>query len=448
MNWVLFLLVLLAYLITGWEQLGWTATQTQDVISPMQHMNQAMLDASSQAITLALGLIGVMMLFLGLIKILEQGGALTSMAKLLYPLFKPLFPEIPPEHPAMGAMMMNLSANILGLGNAATPFGIRAMQSLNQLNPTPGTATNAMILFLVINTTCVTVLPTKIIAMRSAAGSADPAGVIPTILTASLIATILAVLLTKFIQRFFPMPIMATMATPNPISQTEHISNVCLSTFSTTPTFSTSHPSTSSVPSVPIWASIFAISILISLIPVTIFYGHYFSPWVIPTLTIVIFSFGMIKKIKIYECFIEGAKEGFDIAIKIMPYLVAILLAVAMFRESGGLDYLTRHLGQYTDYLGLPPEALPMALLRPFSGSGSFGLLASVLNDPNLGPDSYVGYLVSTLMGTTETSFYVLAVYFGAVQIKRFRHAVIAAVIADIIGVVCAVTIVSWLYTG
>jgi spore maturation protein SpmA len=427
MNWVLFLLVLLAYLITGWEQLGWTANQAQDLISPMQHMNQAMLDASSQAITLALGLIGVMMLFLGLIKILEQGGALTAMAKLLYPLFKPLFPEIPPEHPAMGAMMMNLSANILGLGNAATPFGIRAMQSLNQLNPHPGTATNAMILFLVINTTCVTVLPTKIIAMRSAAGSVDPAGVIPTILTASLIATILAVLTTKFIQRFFPNPLSQTAPVLEDLSLPD---------------------SPISTPRAPVWASVLAISILISLIPITIFYGHYFSPWVIPTLTIAIFSFGMIKKIKIYECFIEGAKEGFDIAIKIMPYLVAILLAVAMFRESGGLDYLTRHLGQYTDYLGLPPEALPMALLRPFSGSGSFGLLASVLNDPSLGPDSYVGYLVSTLMGTTETSFYVLAVYFGAVQIKRFRHAVIAAVIADIIGVVCAVTMVSWLYAG
>lgn len=424
MNWVLFILVLLAYLITGWEQLGWSAQSTQDAISPMQHMNQAMLDASSQAITLALGLIGVMMLFLGLIKILEQGGALAAMARLLYPLFKPLFPEIPPEHPAMGAMMMNLSANILGLGNAATPFGIRAMQSLNQLNPNPGTATNAMILFLVINTTCVTVLPTKIIAMRSAAGSVDPAGVIPTILTASLIATVLAVFLTKFIQRFFPTSALVSQIQDNPASPP---------------------PETSPA---PLWATLLTLSLLISLVPITILYGHYFSAWVIPTITIAIFSFGMLKKIKIYECFIEGAKEGFDVAIKIMPYLVAILLAVAMFRESGGLDYLTQLLGQYTHHLGLPPEALPMALLRPFSGSGSFGLLASVLNDPNLGPDSYVGYLVSTLMGTTETSFYVLAVYFGAVQIKQFRHAVIAAVIADIIGVVCAVSIVSWMYGG
>lgn len=428
MNWVLFLLVLLAYLITGWEQLSWSSMGAQDAISPMQHMNQAMLDASTQAITLAISLIGVMMLFLGLIKILEQGGALTAIARLMYPVFKPLFPEIPPEHPAMGAMMMNLSANVLGLGNAATPFGIRAMQSLNQLNPNPGTATNAMILFLVINTTCVTVLPTKIIAMRSAAGSSDPAGVIPAILTASLIATILAIILTKFIQRFFPDP-----------QNTSSIYVDASSPDASTTTASVANP-------MPLWTTALALTGLISLIPVTIFYGKYFSPWVIPSVTVAIFSFGMLKKIKIYECFIEGAKEGFDVAIKIMPYLVAILLAVAMFRESGGLDYITQLLGQYTRYLGLPAEALPMALLRPFSGSGSFGLLASVLNDPNLGPDSYVGYLVSTLMGTTETSFYVLAVYFGAIQIKRFRHAVLAAVVADIIGVVCAVTAVSWLF--
>lgn len=421
MNWVLFLLVLLAYLITGWEQLGWTAGQAHHAISPMQQMNLAMLEASSQAITLAIGLIGIMMLFLGLIKILEQGGALTAMARLMSPLFKPLFPEIPSDHPAMGAMMMNLSANILGLGNAATPFGIRAMQSLNQLNPNPGTATNAMILFLVINTTCVTVLPTKIIAMRAAAGSADPAGVIPAILTASLIATILAVLLTKFIQRFFPLPLISN--------------NIPATT-----------PAGAAIRPMPIWATVLSFFVLISLIPLTIYYGQSFSPWVIPSMTVGIFSFGMLKKIKIYACFIEGAKEGFEVAVKIMPYLVAILLAVAMFRASGGLDYLTQFLGQYTQHLGLPAEALPMALLRPFSGSGSFGLLASVLNDPNIGPDSYVGYLVSTLMGTTETSFYVLAVYFGAVQIKQFRHAVLAAVIADIIGVTCAVTAVSCLF--
>lgn len=428
MNWLLFIMVAAAYLGASYKQLLWVATTDETAIAPMQAMNTAMLDAATNAVTLAIGLIGIMMLFLGLMKILEQGGFLVVIAKLLHPILKPLFPEIPPHHPAMGAMIMNLSANVLGLGNAATPFGIRAMQELNHLNPLKGTATNAMILFMVINTTCVTVLPTKIIAMRLAAGSSDPAGVIPTILTASLIATILAILVTKLMQRFFPFPnteIRHELQT-NSIQSNDNPSEI--------------------IHGYPLWMSILAILGLIAVVPLTIIYGKSFSPWVIPTLLVVIFAYGMSKKIKIYECFVEGAKEGFEIAVRIMPYLVTILVAVAMLRSSGGLDFMTTHLSKITAPFGLPAEALPMALLRPLSGSGAFGILTSIINDPSIGPDSYVGYLVSTLMGTTETSFYILAVYFGAVQIKKFRHAVLAAILADIGGVIAAVMIVKWLY--
>jgi len=200
--------------------------------------------------------------------------------------------------------------------------------------------------------------------------------------------------------------------------------------------------------SYPAWISIAALGTIAAFIPLTIFYGRIISPWIIPGLTVALLGFGVAKKVRVYEAFVEGAKDGFNVAIRIIPYLVAILVAVGMFRSSGALEVFISGVAPFTSLFGMPAEALPMALLRPLSGSGAYGVLASIIQDPNIGPDSYAGYLVSTLQGSTETTFYVLAVYFGAVQIRRIRYALIAALCADAVGIAAAVFICSLLYGG
>ena len=184
----------------------------------------------------------------------------------------------------------------------------------------------------------------------------------------------------------------------------------------------------------PVWVSGIAMGILVSLIPATIFFGRSISPWIIPGLMLGFLTFGVARRVRIYEAFVEGAKDGFQVAVKIIPYLVAILVAVGMFRASGAMDAMVNLIGGLTAKLGMPAEALPMALLRPLSGSGAYGIMASIINNPAIGPDSYTGYLVSTFQGSTETTFYVLAVYFGAIQVRRIRHALAAALTADLVG--------------
>jgi spore maturation protein SpmB len=197
----------------------------------------------------------------------------------------------------------------------------------------------------------------------------------------------------------------------------------------------------------PAWVSGLALCLLVALIPVTVFFGKAVSPWIIPALMVGFLSFGVLRRVRIYEVFVEGAKEGFQVAVKIIPYLVAILVVVAMFRASGAMGAMVDWLGAWTGRVGMPAEALPMALLRPLSGSGAYGVLASIINDPAIGPDSYTGYLVSTLQGSTETTFYVLAIYFGAVQVRRIRHGLVAALTADLAGIIGAVVACSFLYS-
>jgi spore maturation protein SpmA/spore maturation protein SpmB len=423
MNAVFFAIVLISFLVAGYRQIT-AEPVAPDAGQPMEALATGMIDTAADSVTLAIGLVGVMSLFLGLMKVAEVGGLLTIIARLLRPLMVRIFPEVPAEHPAMGAMILNLSANVMGLGNAATPFGIRAMQELDKLNAHKGTATNAMVLFLAVNTSSVTLLPTGVIALRAAAGSAEPAAILPTTLFATLISTTVAILSAKLYQRWFPMgPV------PDPVEGEEagEIEEIA--------------PIAEESGAYPGWVSALALLGVVVLIPLAILYGRAVSPWIIPGLMVALLGFGMSRGVRVYEVFVDGAKDGFQVAIRIIPYLVAILVAVGMFRASGAMELLIQPLGIVTELIGLPAEALPMALLRPLSGSGAYGILASILSDPATGPDTYVGFLVSTFQGSTETTFYVLAVYFGAVNIRRIRHALAAGLTADIAGVAAAVAI-------
>ncbi len=437
MNVIFFLLVIVAFIVAGFRQVLWN---DGIVDAPMDALSRAMVEAATGAVDLSIGLVGVMALFLGLMKVAEAGGLLVIIARTVRPLMVRLFPDVPADHPAMGAMVLNLSANALGLGNAATPFGIRAMQELDKLNPDKGTATNAMALFLAINTSSVTLLPTGVIALRAAAGSADPAGILPTTLFATIVSTTLAIVSCKLYQRYWPAPDKTpatdpqeTPAAPEPVTGAELPGE-------------TETLAAETGEGYPVWVSYLVLGVIAGLIPLMVLYGKHVAPWIIPGLMVALLGFGVLRRVAIYEAFVEGAKEGFQVALRIIPYLVAILVAVGMFRASGAMDMIIGPLGKLTTPLGLPPEALSMALLRPLSGSGAYGVLASLIEDPSIGPDSYTGYLVSTLQGSTETTFYVLAVYFGAVQIRRVRHALAAGLTADLAGVVAAVVIVSLLF--
>lgn len=437
-NVIFLALVAIAFIAAAYRQLF----LPPEIPMPMDALSAAMLESAGSAVTLAIGLVGVMTLFLGLMKVAEAGGLLVIIAKAVRPLMQRLFPEVPPDHPAMGAMILNISANALGLGNAATPFGIRAMQELEKLNAAPGTATNAMVLFLAINTSSVTLLPTGVIALRAAAGSLDPAAIVPTTLFATICSTAVAIIVAKVLQRSWssarplaPGPLTgigdpAPLPTPLPGGP------------------SAAEPETGAMSpdAYPLWVSLLVLASIAGLVPLTIVYGRAIAPWIIPGLMVVLLGFGAARGVRIYEVFIEGAKDGFQVALRIIPYLVAILVAVGMLRASGALAALIGPLGVLTGPLGLPAEALPMALLRPLSGSGAFGVLASIINDPAIGSDSYTGILVSTFQGSTETTFYVIAVYFGAVGIRRMRHALPTALGADLAGIAAAVLICSSLY--
>jgi spore maturation protein SpmA len=403
----------------------------------MQAVSSSALDAAKKSVELALGLVGAMSLFLGLMKVAQDGGLLRVIASAASPVMRRLFPEIPEDHPAMSAMILNIASNVLGLGNAATPFGVRAMQELDRLNPVKGTATNAMVLFLAINTAGLAIIPTSVVALRSAAGSKDPAGIFFTTWFASAAATIVAILAAKLLSGL--PPYRAT----NPHGVV---------------TGAIAAPAAPSIPDEPArtpprfggWiAAAYAAAVGLAL---GIHIGHdvgvrpwgdvargVLSFWVIPFLIAGLVLFGWARGARVYESFVEGAKEGFQVALRIIPYLVAILVAVGMFRASGCLDLFVAAVSPLTAPLGLPAEAVPMAILRPLSGSGAFGVMSEILS--TRGPDTYLGYLVSTMQGSTDTTFYVLAVYFGAVGIKNTRHAVPAGLLVDAAGIAAAVLI-------
>jgi spore maturation protein SpmA len=392
----------------------------------LKDVTNAAISYAETSVKIALGLIGIMALWLGIMKIAEEAGVITYIARGLRPVTQKLFPDVPHDHPAMGSMIMNISATFLGLGNAATPFGIKAMEDLNTLNPNKGTATNAMCTFLVINTASFALMPTTAIALRAASGSSNPALIIGTTMFGSFCATIVGITVAKLFEKF-------SMNTGS--SKFAGLLNfkffIAVFVFAAvTALFSFSG-------FIGVISSLFNPELLKSAIQII-------STIAIPLVIFLFVLIGFIKKVKVYETFVEGAKEGFNVAVTIIPYLVAILMAIGIFRTGGAMNWLVFVLNPITDFIGMPVEALPMALMRPLSGSGSLGIMAEIISVH--GPDSFIGILVSTFYGSTETTFFVLAVYFGAVNIKNTRHALPAGLISDIAGILAALFIVKLLY--
>jgi len=436
------------------------------ITGPMSVADSAFTMAKA-AITLALGLIGGMMLWLGMLRIAEKAGLVSAIARAIRPLMTRLFPDVPADHPAMGAMILNMAANLLGLGNAATPLGLKAMQELDRLNPHPGTATNAMATFLAINTSSVTVIPATALIYLSAAGVPDPHAIVVPSILATACSTLVAILAVRAYQR---LPAFAIRAEPIPASE-------AAAAASTRPLSAGGRVllvlagamvlSTVTLELRPDWrdhvlqstglgelvarqdaeraaglavgeaASALEASekatrpegwrgVLVSV-----------SALVIPCLFVGFTVIATARGVRVYEEFVDGAKEGWDVAKRIMPFLVAILVAMGMFRDSGALTLLQWAVSPVLRLVGFPPDLLPLALMRPLSGSGSSGLLAELLARPDL--PVQLKYTAATMFGSTETTFYVLAVYFGSVAIRRSRHALAAGLTADLAGMTSAV---------
>ncbi len=410
----------------------------------MKELTDAVLQDSRKAVDLSLKLIGVMAFFLGLMKVAEDGGLLRLIARFVAPVMRRLFPTVPEDHPAMSAMIMNIGSNMMGLANAATPFGIRAIEELDKLNGRKGTATNAMVLFLAINTAGLAVLPSGVIGLRAAAGSADATGIFFPTWFASGCATITGVLVAFFLSR-----LPRYRASEPPGIEAE-------------PTPATTEgeelPDAGPVGQVIAWRRLaqwgFWLLFLVLLVrhltlstieqPMHELVRDVMSYWIPPAIILGVSLFGWSRGVRVYESLVEGAKGGFQVAVRIIPFLVAIVVAVGMFRASGGMEHLVRYLGPVTSLIGLPAEALPMAILRPLTGSGAMGFMAESMS--TYGPDSLIGYMVSTFQGSTETTFYVLAVYFGAVGVTRTRHALPACLAADAAGILAAVFIVNVMF--
>ena len=365
-------------------------------------------DPAKTAFEISLGLTGVLSLWMGIMKIGERGGLVNALARGLAPIFNRIFPDIPKGHPVTGAMFMNVAANMLGLDNAATPMGLKAMQELQELNPKKDTASNPMIMFLVLNTSGLTLIPMSVLLYRTQLGAAQPTDVFIPILIATTVSTIAGLIITSIYQRInlFNRTMMLFLL------------GVCLSVAAGT------------------WGVTMLSRVQIELFSTTLANVLLFA-------VIVMFIVsGLIKRINVYETFIEGAKEGFSTAVRIIPYMVAILVAVGVFRASGGMDVLigavswcVEACGGNSDFVG----ALPTAIMKPLSGSGARGMMIDAMT--TYGADSFVGRLACMFQGATDTTFYILAVYFGSVGIQKTRHAVACGLFADLAGILAAIAI-------
>jgi spore maturation protein SpmA len=363
---------------------------------------------------ISLGLTGALTLWMGLLKVGEKGGVVNILGKLIGPLFQKLFPDLPKDHPAYGSIMLNIAANMLGLDNAATPMGLKAMGEMQDVNPKKDTASNSQIMFLVINAAGLTIIPVSIIVYRTQLGAANPADIFIPILISTFCASLTGMISVAIIQKInlLDKVILAYLG-----GLTAIIAGI-IYYFSTLPKEQITTLST-----------LAANFILISII----------------TLFIVL---ALIKKVNVYDAFIEGAKEGFGIAVKIIPFLVAILVAIGIFRASGAMDLIIAGLSQFFAWIGVDTQftkALPVAFMKPLSGSGARGLMIDAMT--TYGTDSFVGRLACTMQGTTDTTFYIIAVYFGSVGIKNTRYSIGCGLLADLAGFTAAI-LVAYLFFG
>ncbi len=403
--WIAFFLIAFAVALFKLLVLGDQAVFSQ--------LMEAMFALSKTAFEISLGLTGILALWLGIMKIGERSGFVELLTRCLTPLFRRLMPDIPKNHPSLGSMVMNISANALGLDNAATPLGIKAMKELQTINPDKDSASNAQILFLVINTSAVTLFPVTIFTYRAQMGAANPTDVFIPILLATYMSTLIGLLSVAWVQKInlldrvvlaylggFTLLVLALLGYFASLPQQEMLAQSAM---------------VSNV-------------ILFSLVALFI-------------------SAAAIKKINAYDAFIEGAKEGFETAVRIIPYLVAMLVAIGVFRASGALELLFDGMRSLVLAMGLDDrfiDAMPTALMKPFSGSGARAMMVDTMQA--YGADSFAGRLSSIVQGSTETTFYVLAVYFGAVGIKNVRHAVGCGLAADFAGIIAAITVAYWFF--
>ena len=409
-------------------------------------VNKAISDGAKSAFELVLGLVGGMVFMLGVMKVAFDGGLRDLIARALAPLLRRLFPEIPADHPAMAAMVMNMACNLMGLGNAATPFGIKAMSELARINAHPGAASNAMVLFLAINTSSINLFPpTGTVFVRAAAGSEDPFAIwIPTLI-ATFCSTIGAVGV-YFLLRGLPM--FRHQAVEGGAADVDEIESPDVEI----PAEVTREP----MP--PMRRAIVTAILLATAAGLFVDARRQLgdsgaenaifeivNAWSFPLLVGGLLLFGYARGARVYDSAVEGAKEGLTVSARIVPYLVVILTAVTMFRASGALDFVIGWIDPVTSLFGVPAEVMPMALLRPFSGSGAFGIMSETLTAH--GPDTFIGYLTSTLQGSTETTFYVLAVYFGAARITQGRHTLPACLAGDFAGF-CGAVMACHLFFG
>jgi len=369
-------------------------------------MMNSTFDMAKTGFEISLGLTGVMTLWMGLMRVGEAGGIVSMMSKAVGPLFRRLFPEIPRDHPASGSIMMNIAANMLGLDNAATPLGLKAMTQLQEINPEKDRASNAMIMFLVLNASGLTIIPISIMVYRAQLGAADPSDVFIPILLATFCSTLTGIITVSIFQRINLLNRIVLLY----LGGFTLVVSAIIWYFSTIPQD--------------------AVTTISAVAGNFILFG-------------IIFSFiilGLIKRINVYESFIEGAKDGFNIAIRIIPYLVAILVGIGVFRACGAMDFLVKGIGQFFAALGANTDfvdALPTAFMKPLSGSGARGMMVDTMKQ--FGADSFAGRLSCIFQGAADTTFYIVAVYFGSVGIKKTRYAITCGLIADLAGVLAAI---------